>query len=65
MTPQQRSEISSRTRDEARRAIYAAAVEIIDESKGYEVATRAAILRDVALSVRFAAGGPQPGSSAA
>lgn len=47
---------------DAREAVYTAAVEIIKGTEGLLVGDRAEVLRDVALAVRYAAGGPQPGS---
>ncbi|QXE28931.1 MULTISPECIES: hypothetical protein [Microbacterium] len=52
------------TYDDARRAVHSAAVEIIEDSKGLSPSNRAKILRDAALAVRYAAGGPQPGGHA-
>lgn len=48
---------------DARMAVYAEAVSILDASKTLQPSSRASILRDVALAVRYAGGGPQPGSA--
>lgn len=49
------------TYDQARTAVYTEAVAIIKASEHLQAGTRAHILRDVAVAVRYAAGGPQPG----
>lgn len=47
--------------NEAREAVYTEAVEIIKASNKLLVGDRAVVLRNVALAVRYAGGGPQPG----
>ena len=48
---------------EAREAIYAAVVAVIQEAAEYEPHARAQIIKDVAVAYRLARGGAQPGSS--
>lgn len=48
---------------DARMAVYDEAVAILADAKTLPLTSRANVLRDVALAVRYAGGGPQPGSS--